>query len=382
MHDFPDTSESKHWYDIKIFPAELDDCTKEMRRDTHATAISRMFKDCGIVSCKKCHYWRGVAAREAQRAGVRHDGIRSLGRWQGGSMDHSYALDLPEAAMRALAGFSAEFRNYFVKRGQVEVPVELEHQVFPELESEMEIENAKSTPNKAKIQFLELLKYLRTVLLQDACILMEKFPACAIWNTGVFQSHVFFNFKNDMLTAMETIEEPRSLAMHDVLPEAFDILLGEMAQVKSKLAVVEQKLDKASEKTKRRRFCITEYTDGEPENTTTPPSVPAINPSYTMSRTVSSVGGLFEEWTSGIHGNPSIMYLEETMGTKWRASSKDKMFFIRRRKVITLLEEYSSRKGVPIEDAVTILENFRKENSKTLDWISKNIPYIKQYFTL
>ena len=78
--------------------------------------------------------------------------------------------------MRALAGFSTEFRNYFVN------PIEHEYKVFPEVESEMKIKNTRSTPKKAKIQLLELLQYLH------------------------------------MHTALITNKEPRSLAIHAVLP--------------------------------------------------------------------------------------------------------------------------------------------------------------------
>ena len=159
LQDFPDLSKSEEWYDMKIFPPEFESCTTEMRRDTHSNAIRRMFKYCGINATKATHFFRGLATRTAQQAGVPDSGLRSLGRWQGGSMEHPYAPDLPESAMRALAGFSAEYRNCYIKRAEVEVPIELLHQAFPSVDSEMEIEKGKSTPNMAKLQFLEPLKY-------------------------------------------------------------------------------------------------------------------------------------------------------------------------------------------------------------------------------
>ena len=108
------------------------------------------------------------------------------------------------------------------------------HQVFPSVDSEIEIEKGKSTPNMVKLQFLDLLKYLRKVLLQDACIIMEKFSSCTIWQSRVFQSDRFFQFRNELREAIDEFEDPRTSGLHDVLPQAFSVILQELAQVKGK----------------------------------------------------------------------------------------------------------------------------------------------------
>ncbi|EGZ06782.1 hypothetical protein PHYSODRAFT_530039 [Phytophthora sojae] len=87
-----------------------------------------------------------------------------------------------------------------------------------------------------------------------------------------------------------------------------------------------------------------------------------------MSRRVSTVHELWTEWHHGLASQPSIEYLVETFGTKWRASSKEAKFFSRRRCVINHVRRLVNG-GLSVEGAIDRADSER--GNKSIDSYSK-----------
>ena len=87
---------------------------------------------------------------------------------------------------KALAGFEADGTDYFLERDLLNPPEELCKQIFPNLEhAETQIKNSLSANKDDKTQdkknltewaglgFVSLIRYMRTVILQDAAIILQ-----------------------------------------------------------------------------------------------------------------------------------------------------------------------------------------------------------------
>jgi len=119
-------------------------------------------------------------------------------------MTGCYLTSLPFEFMRAVADFDPEWSgSYFVPRATVRPPASLLVQVWPELDKwklahdcpeSNEAINLDVEFNMAAGAFLELLEWLREVLLQDAVFLREYYPNHPIFQESVFRCSEFEAF--------------------------------------------------------------------------------------------------------------------------------------------------------------------------------------------
>ncbi|KAJ8099318.1 transcriptional activator of glycolytic enzymes-domain-containing protein [Lipomyces tetrasporus] len=90
-----------------------------------------------------------------------------------------------------------------------------------------------------------------------------------------------------------------------------------------------------------------------------------VIPQYRMSRDVSTVPDLWEEWDRGLNGGPIVRELEEKYGTRWRQNSAERKFFCLRKVIIDYVMRICGREGISIEEAVNRVEEIRKVNQFT-----------------
>lgn len=89
-----------------------------------------------------------------------------------------------------------------------------------------------------------------------------------------------------------------------------------------------------------------------------------------MSRGVYTVRDLWAEWHDGLSGQPSVEYLENNFGRKWRLSAKEAKFFSRRLVVIKYVRSLISR-GLQLDNALEKAEIER--GRKSIDAFSKHL---------
>jgi hypothetical protein len=153
-----------------------------MSYKVHRDAIAGALEHIGLRSRAKTHVGRGSGARMADIGGASEAQIRRLGRWNNQAMEKCYLTSLPREAMRTLAGFEPTRGTYFLVRACTEPPLPLQQKIFPSLEGwQSKMSAGECEQSIAGGGFLELLKYLRVVILQDAVILAEKISGHPIW---------------------------------------------------------------------------------------------------------------------------------------------------------------------------------------------------------
>ena len=103
--------------------------------------------------------------------------------------------------------------------------------------------------------------------------------------------------------------------------------------------------------------------------------VGAINV-YKQYRNLTTVNQVWEEFTVGINGNPSVLRLEELYGWNWRRNFTDQNWFYRTRNIYDLVNELRQR-GVTDTVAVNVLEEIRVTNGWSLQQLENNIHRIE-----
>jgi centromere DNA-binding complex CBF3 subunit-like protein/transcriptional activator of glycolytic enzymes GCR1 len=145
-------------------------------------------------------------------------------------MSTAYLSRLPRKFMRVAAGFSKTAGNYHLQRAAVQPPAVLTSQIWPWVDSWLARYNASITSGHsfangglddcdiAGKQFLDMLVWLRVILLQDAAILQHQFPLFPLWQHPIFCSLDWRHFADDVLVAHNTAEEPFDMRIRKVLP--------------------------------------------------------------------------------------------------------------------------------------------------------------------
>ncbi|KJZ68994.1 hypothetical protein HIM_11610 [Hirsutella minnesotensis 3608] len=236
-----------------VDPCSLTGRAAQLSSQTAREWTSRFYRKAGIKVSKVSHAPRVAATQNADIAGVDEgqachhpDGeppaarcpqaipartdrtvqIRRAGRWNNGDqMAGCYLTSLPFEFMRAVADFDPEWSgSYFVPRAAVRPPVVLLVKVWPQLDKWKE---AHSSPlpdfgveqNMAAGAFLELMEWLREVLLQDAVFLRESYPDHPLFQDPVFSCPEFAAFASKVRgTCTRAREDSHSTAIQKAMP--------------------------------------------------------------------------------------------------------------------------------------------------------------------
>ena len=115
-----------------------------------------------------------------------------------------------------MAGHPVEKKLYFVKRDTVKPSEELQKTIFPFIETSLQ--NAISSEQPTAIQFLNLLKSLRIIILQDVVFLKQYCPKHLIFKSELFNSEQFNLFEIQLMKSCEKIKAPIDLSIEQILP--------------------------------------------------------------------------------------------------------------------------------------------------------------------
>jgi Transcriptional activator of glycolytic enzymes len=93
-------------------------------------------------------------------------------------------------------------------------------------------------------------------------------------------------------------------------------------------------------------------------------------PTHQMSRTVFTVPDLYQEWMFGLGSAPAIQALEDAYGPQWRPSQAERVFFGRRKVIISEIQRRQELGEAP-KTVVEELELVRKRMKMTLHGLQK-----------
>jgi hypothetical protein len=98
------------------------------------------------------------------------------------------------ASVKVLAGLEPQCETHILKRSSVDPSEDLQRMVFPWINAYLD--GKKDLLHTLAAQkFLVLLKHLRGVVLQDASILINRYPNHPVFDLPVFKSQNCLSFK-------------------------------------------------------------------------------------------------------------------------------------------------------------------------------------------
>ena len=167
----PDFSSKKNWYDHHVFYSNGKGPLKEISYSSEYIKIRDIHQSLGINTSVKTQTGRKRAANSEDR-GASAASLDKQGKWATQSRNGAYAnASVPWDAVRVLAGFPPEAGRYNLRRN-LRIPSKaLLVQTFPWLE--IAREQMQNDLDMAGTNFLDLIEYLRIVVLQDAAVLMD-----------------------------------------------------------------------------------------------------------------------------------------------------------------------------------------------------------------
>ena len=185
-----------------------------------------MKKQTNLEFKKVTHAGRPWAVEQAALFGAPKESRAALGGWQqGDSMPACYDRALPTDAMLGAAGFNARKQTtFFIARDVLVPPSDIMNQIFPWAEEELHALSCRVEKHgihgrdNSLVLFLNLLIFLRKVLLQDAAVLFSRYPDFPLFKYPPFNSSKFHEFS---ATSSQIINAAEHDVNHrlDALPE-------------------------------------------------------------------------------------------------------------------------------------------------------------------
>ena len=201
-----------------------------MTTGVYTRKINGAFKYLCIHCNKVHHFGRDVGPALMDMQEVITDEIKNMGNWANDVFSNVYSCKLPLTAMRALAGYDPRRGYYknprtrFKGGGRYD---QLAAQLFPWVEEEMAKLPSGECPTARS--FLQLLKNLRWVILQDCAVMIgvhKRTHYLFKHMRHVFQSDSFKSYTAELLDHLSSNVDPNDEKVERLLPG----VLGRMDQ--------------------------------------------------------------------------------------------------------------------------------------------------------
>ncbi|CAD6962168.1 unnamed protein product [Tilletia laevis] len=221
-NEFPDLSSRAVWYELNLLVDDED--RGEITWSDQASVLRQAFSDLGISSSKLTHAMRGAAARHAYEAGCSEASIRIHGRWtaSGDQLIERYLTGIAVQPVRALSGFNIEGGDHYLPRTILDPPTTLASKIWPQIETSETAVRARHASggqkDEAALAFLEVMRWLRVVLLQDAALLSTSFPSLPIWSVEPFTSEDFRTFRSELVSKIPDTPHPLEVTITELIP--------------------------------------------------------------------------------------------------------------------------------------------------------------------
>jgi len=369
--EIPDSdNDSPGWYKLRVFAKE-EDGFEAITYTSHKNVCNNAFRraDCQILT--GTHVCRREGCKLADALEIDDSSMRRLGRWDHSRMTQHYSSGIPRRGARELAGHGADEGHYFLIRESVEPSEELQRQIFPNLEYSEHLDLQKPPKDRdISLQgFFVVLRWFRTVILQDAVFLRQRYPDADIWNHHPFNSPDFARFSAELLHEAENGRNPHAVRVEQTVPlianriheqttQVTSVLRTNANMITAKLDEIHQKLEPLDEV---HQFCTAMTINGlhlrvadapstqVASNSTAsqlPPSQSAQLPSSSESaipeydmciESVKTVERLWEEYDKGISRSigaprgPAIRMLDQQYSGRWRVGETKRKQYQRRR---------------------------------------------------
>ncbi|KAK3898183.1 transcriptional activator of glycolytic enzymes-domain-containing protein, partial [Staphylotrichum tortipilum] len=410
---FPDFGSPPHWYSTRLIKAAGTDPSAGISYNTQRSWVSRAFDYAGVVSAKKTHAGQSSGAKTAELRGVSEAQIRRAGRCNPDQMVGYYLDALPRKFMRSIAGHPAQMGCFNLPR-VVPPPPALLSMIWPELNQW--VDGAQKPKDLAGTGTVHLLVYLREVILQDSAFLIDQYPGSPVWSHPVFRHPEYRPFTRRVLARANGNEEPDRLTLlTQALPQFTEHLLTAEARhtaqlaeataaLTAEIAGLEARLTSAYTDHLRQTLAEATLQIRLPEAGLTPapalvpaeatvtmpdlelelepalvddfciPSAAETPPEYRMSRAIKTVEALWQEWMTGLRGQPAVSALDARWGSRWRASRRSEVqWYSLRLEVIREIRRISKSRRIAEISAMHAVAADQRQSSRSLDAFCKQL---------
>ncbi|KAG2216881.1 hypothetical protein INT45_004565, partial [Circinella minor] len=311
-----------------------------------------------------------------------------------------------------MAGFHKDGGHFYLRCAIEKPDPELCRKVFPMVEVWQERINRGREHGDQSIAangFLQMLRQLSVVFLQDSVPLEELYPCLFIWNAPLFQDPQYITFKNKLTRSMNEAPTPQDLTLQMAMSLMHDYVRAMHTDVSARLASLTHNIEQQSQHTSqflddllsgRIPFSLqvdpsyvqnshqsftpstpstslpitmntaainrtisnvgipAQYTNNTPTNNVITISSTADDPPhYKMSRGITNLYDLWREWHTGLSGSPAVFELEHTWKTKWRRG--DDKWVNRRVTIICEIQAYQEKYELTPEAALKEIDDRR-----------------------
>jgi hypothetical protein len=436
---FPDLRSRSAWYDIRLLKATSASgggaSANGLAYNSQREWVVRAFDYASVVSQKKTHVGRSSGAKTAELRGVSEEQIRRAGRWNQEQMIGCYLNSLPRKFMRSMAGHPLQPGCFEIDRAAAPPPDELLQLIWPELNSlrdDLSRQQGQES-DLAATGLVNLLLYLREVVLQDSVYLRERYPRSHVWDHPVFQHAAYDGFAQRVRAHMSDGQPPSQLALlRQAIPVLADFLQSLDARSDVQASRVEQALSQrlAAESDRIQASQLHVLTSGAltlrldlqqlpqqhlpqqplfqplalggngapsaaasryasavatPRTRSPSPSGgggggggSALDeqqpPRYRMCRSVKTVERLWREWTAGLRGQPSIRQLDSRWGSRWRSGCQPELqWYSLRQEVVREVGRMAQAGRCSEEQAMWALHAEQQRTGCSLDQFCKRL---------
>jgi len=146
---------------------------------------------------------------------------------------------------------------FFLPRATSKVPQALLSRVFPEIDRQLDtIQRAATTASTSQREdlmaqqaFCHVLRYLRTVLLQDAPFILQQHPNHPALQSSLFMSSDFLEYARQVVGSVTTLSPPINFQIDAVVPT----VAAEMRQLNAKSDLIAGRIQEVQETSAQHR---------------------------------------------------------------------------------------------------------------------------------
>lgn len=313
--------------------------------DSFKKTLHKTMTKLKLPQSHELHFGRKVGQNRAEHAGLDPDEIKQLGstlmigNWNASTMEEKYSTKIPLKSLRLMAGFSKTKGSHYLERAKLQPPPELVDKIFKHLDIECNINRFVGTTFTTAVEFLRLLKVLRTVLVQDVVALKLLGLNHYLFHQAPFNDELFKEFEVKLKAhIIETQLLPKKTQLDDYMPELTERLhameqksTGGMHGLTVKINEISGKQEEMSERQDEmldflKHVGSYNWKSSGNGNSLNLPREDTTNPSQYLLKVPDSVQDAFNEWYGlGVFAKDSIAGMPVDGGLEAYVKSSDYM---------------------------------------------------------
>lgn len=218
--------------------------------------------------------------------------------------------------------------------------------------------------------FLEFMRYIRTVLVQDAVCFSMEIPNHPILKHETFKSEEFEAYLEKLKVEMRLFEEPSAINLEKINDGIFRYLENQFTKVSQRLDAMKYEANRSFEDIKKAKIITTTTTESKIICVPDSDEAQLTATLYKMDRNLTNVHDVWGEYKYGINGNRSVLLMNKEFNCTWRKSDSDRKHNSRRMKIVNRVFKLMES-GMSEQAAVKTVEAYK--GVKSLRWLAENM---------